>query len=936
MKKFLLEKKAFALISVAIILPFIFALCAIAYDLSLTLKNHSRLQDALREASFLSASKQESIEEKVRLLAGEYIGSDKTISNIQMKNIDGITKVTADITNNGFFNKFVAQNDITISQKGVYGMQASDKISDTDYIFAISFGKSGAENSTLFNSTLKNLCNDTNRNLIKNGACNPPLGKVEIIDATQTMIANIIKTAKEFDTQNKQYFGFIPYANAVMVKGKDLDETTLVDKIDGLTKSEYENAYYYIDPMDIYVPSEFKKVDYFSRFYPKSILNYASSKLEILVLNRLKALNIDTTIFTNEFAGDFLLRKFALDLNNERLQNYSSKDIEDAIKAFDLGYDNQKPGLNEGEFKKDATRIKNTIDNAFNESESIVFRLYNPKVDKLLIKGSNSDIIQTAKRMQIAEREYQSYLEALAIAKNALNNPIADDDTSESSDDSSQDDFDMEYYLKIATIYDFYNYNYDSESSLYGEAEFEDNSDEFYEYTDLVDNCKNSINNYNNNMKRDRVDRAQRNLKEAKDNCPLFVEKAKKLLNEHPNVSMPKLYETKEKYIEDLKILQSNIANKSYEDLNDAINKALNGDDSKIYEASYSAKDKNVSDNGLFIIAPTYKGEKIKEKPKITISTILTKKIEVLNKEIKKLQAEFSKLDEFRFRYCEDPKNAEKEPTYCDLSKEPLKSKFENRNKAKRELETKKQELDILKNTGKFLNGSDILIAELNNELIAKLEGFANEAYQRYKDSESELNSNFDFKGKALGNSYTAFLLGGTTQQTIANAMKFSEIKPLKIKSLDDIKTINILNEIPFNIDRGSYNVVTPLNKDFASVGLIRAALMATKTKSTNPNVKILVFSSAASDNDYALFNAGLCQRIKNGIKQKTGKNAEIYAITLGLSKDETKLVNESKYKEIWSQCTNNVLIANSVEELMLKINLSIFNSPYGKITYKE
>lgn len=910
--KFILEKRAFALISVALILPFIFGLCAIAYDLSITLKNHSRLQDALREASFLSASSEEDLESRVKTLASEYLGSDKNVSNIQIKQIDGITKVTADITNNGIFNKFISADDESISTKGIYGMQPSSKISDTDYIFAISFGKSGAENSTLLNSTLKNLCNEDNKKLIKYGACNPPLGKKEIIDVTQTMVANIIKTAKEYDSENKQYFGFVPYSNVVMVKGKDLYEKTMVDKSDGLTKSEYENAYYYIDPMDIYVPSEFKKVDFFSRFYPKNILNHANSKLDILVLNRLKALNIDTTIFTNEFSGDFLLRKFALDLNNERLQNYSKKDIEDAIKTFDLGYDNQKPGLNEGEFKKDKTRIENTINNAFSENESMIFRLYNPKVDRLLIKGSNTEIIQTAKVMQKVEKEYESYLEALNIAKNALNNSAGDN--------SSNNDFDTDYALNLYSVY-YDKYIIGEDYSYYGYDEINDcgiDGDEMmYAFVD-----------YEFAIRSNDLNEAKNKFNEAMN----YVKQAEQC----STISIPKLFNSRDDFIAEVQRIYDFIYDyweDDYEDYFNALEDALFYDDeSNLFLESKKIKDKFKSVTEFkHIMVPTYP----KDAPKVTISTVLTEKIQELSKEVKKLQADFNRIDTFQFRYCEDPKNAEKEPKFCDFSKEPLKSKFEKRNILKRDLDSKKAELDRLNNTSKFLNGSSILSAELNYELIAKLEGLMNEAFRKYKDAESNLNANFDFKGKALGNSYMAFLLGGVTQQTIANAMKFIEIKPLKIQTPSDIKEIDILNEIPFKIDRGSYDVVTPLNKDFASVGLIRAALMATKSKSNNPNVKILVFSSAASDNDEALFKAGLCQRLKNGIKQITGKNAEIYAITLGLSKDEMKLVNESKYKQVWSQCTNNILIGESAEELMSKINGAVFKSAFGDITYK-
>lgn len=922
--KFILEKRAFALVSVALILPFIFGLCVIAYDLSITLKNHSRLQDALREASFLSATNEENLEDRVKILVSEYLGSDKNVSNIQIKQIDGITKVTADITNNGIFNKFISVDDESISTKGIYGMQPSSKISDTDYIFAISFGKSGAENSTLLNSTLKNLCNEDNKKLIKYGACNPPLGKKEIIDVTQTMIANIIKTAKEYDSENKQYFGFVPYSNVVMVKGKDLYEKTIVDIGDGLTKSEYENAYYYIDPMDIYVPSEFKKVDFFSRYYPKNILNHANSKLDILVLNRLKALNIDTTIFTNEFSGDFLLRKFALDLNNERLQNYSKKDIEDAIKTFDLGYDNQKPGLNEGEFKKDKTRIENTINNAFSENESMIFRLYNPKVDRLLIKGSNTEIIQIAKAMQKAEKEYQSYLEALAIVKNVLNSSVGDG--------SFNNDFDTDYALNLYNVY-YNKYIIGEDGSYYGYDEINDcriNGDEMmYAFEDY----ESAIRNNNLSEAKNKFSEAMNYIKQA-EQCS--------------STSIPKLYETKEEFEKDLLNLHNYIEGEDYQGYYDMVD--LKGDDegyadwdlinNALYDKDYSLitklltkyknKYKTISYFKI-IIAPTYP----KEAPKITISTVLVEKIQELSKEVKKLQADFNRIDTFQFRYCEDSKNIEKEPKFCDFSKEPLKSKFDKRNILKRDLDDKQTELDRLNNTSRFLNGSSILSDELNYELITKLEGMMNEAFRKYKNAESDLNANFDFKGKALGNSYMAFLLGGVTQQTIANAMKFVEIKPLKIQTPSDIKEINILNEIPFKIDRGSYDVVTPLNKDFASVGLIRAALMATKSKSNNPNVKILVFSSAASDNDEALFKAGLCQRLKNGIKQITGKNAEIYAITLGLSKDEMKLVNESKYKQVWSQCTNNILIGESVEDLINIIYQNIFNTPFGNITYK-
>ncbi|WP_267524176.1 TadE/TadG family type IV pilus assembly protein [Campylobacter sp. MG1] len=913
MTKFILEKQGFALISVAIILPFIFALCVIAYDLSMTLKNHSRLQDALREASFLSATNEENLEDRVKILVSEYLGSDKNVSNIQIKQIDGITKVTADITNNGIFNKFISADDISISTKGIYGMQPSSKISDTDYIFAISFGKSGAENSTLLNSTLKNLCNEDNKKLIKYGVCNPPLGKAEIIDATQTMIANIIKTAKEYDSQNKQYFGFVPYSNVVMVNGKDLDEKTIVDRNDGLTKSEYENAYYYIDPMDIYVPNEFKKVDLFSRFYPKSILNHANSKFETLVLNRLKALDIDTKIFTNEFAGDFLLRKFALDLNNERLQNYSKKDIEDAIKTFDLGYDNQKPGLNEGEFKKDKTRIENTINNAFDENESMILRLYNHKVDKLLINATNDEIIQIARIMQIEEGKYQSYLEALSIAKNILTNNV-------NVDNNSKDDFNKVYALKI---YDIYYNKY-----------IKGDDDEWDGYTELENCGKVDINgytlfeDYNDNITNNELDK-------AKDNFIKAIDYIKQSLKECSNLSMPKLYDTKKDFINDVKRIYEYIADNwedEYEDYYYALEDAIDGKEGKVFEESKKAKI-NFANIEEFktIIAPTYP----EEAPKLTIGGILPEKIKELTKEVRELQRKFNSLDIFPYKFCDDPRSAAENPETCDFSQEPKKSHAKQRNDVRKELSIKMHELENLKNTNNFLRGSDILRVELNNELIAKLESLKNEAFRKYKDAESDLNANFDFKGKALGNSYMAFLLGGVTQQTIANAMKFVEIKPLKIQTLSDIKEIDILNEIPFKIDKGFYDVATPLNKDYASVGLIRASLMATKSKSNNPNVKILVFSSAASDNDYALFKAGLCQRLKNGIKQITGKNAEIYAITLGLSKDEGRIINESKYKEVWSQCTNNILIGNTVDELMYEINSSVFNNPYGNIIYK-
>lgn len=856
---FFKDNRGFAIVATAIILPFIFGLCAVSFDLSIALKNQSRLHDALREAVFITSIKDDDeMVSKIEKLSKTYLNDDdKKIDNIEItKKRDNneenqrasFIKISADIENNGIFTKFV--NNIEKKSSNSYAkIELKKDLGYTDFIFAMAFTGSANDKTGLIDK--ERLCKER---LIDNGICNPPTGEGQIIDAVQTIVANIIKMAKTFDKENNQNFGFIPYSAGVQVKGKNLSDDLLdrIDTKDGLDKSERDEATYVIWPLELFSPLNFKNLDIYSRFYPLEILQAGNSVLREKVITKMRALGLDTFAITHNDISEFVFERFKL--KPENLSDYEDSDFNDAQEFINTSIENQAVG-DPDSYNKDNKRVQITLDNIFNDKRSVVYRLYNPNVDVLKMKTSQADIVRLSQQFNTANSQYQNTLADLTILDNA-EKKVGEIDLKLYEQEyrnrsiNFYDDLYKEIYI------DFITGGGPNDGTWFGWYRLEsaigtDGADEFqFAFEDLKS--------------------ASGREKKSKE-----YKKIAELYKKYP----------------------------------DAVTKA-----------------------NIPILKPEPKIDANTPVPPPSLNYIVNVMLKDKEKEYRQRKTEYENLNSNGVIGLCTNTYSPPSPRIYELYCKPNKQLIENFSTVKKEYEKVQEEYNSLSIIVKKLSGeASITIAQQR----AKLLNLKSELFKEVQRIKSSLDQSFEIKGKALCNSAMAFVAGAACQTKSAGALNFFEINPIKIKDIKDIKDIKPINEQPFDIQRGIYQTAVGPEHDYASIGLIRSALMLSRNKKANSNAKILLFTSSVNKSvDENLFKAGLCQKIINDLKSKHDINAEIYAITLGLPKDDNRIVSLNKYKKLWSQCTPNIITADNLNDMIDQIQKDVFKGTLGKITY--
>lgn len=851
--KFIKDQNAFIVIAGALFLPFVFGLCAIAFDLGLGLNHQARLSDLLIESSLMSSSTledEDSIKEKVKILGKSYLPNQK-LQNIQIIDPETPqspkeeiqTSVYATLEYRGIFGKFIdekQEHHNIISYAKYEGLEG--ELAYSDYVFSIAFTGSATQDSSLLSHTAQKLCS-SNENLISKGFCNPPLGEAKAIDAVQSIIAYTISLAKSFDKDNSQYFGFVPYGGGSQVKGKDLGEEVNIDVNDGLSKEERNKMTYVIWPIQIFSPPSFKNYDIYSRFYPKEVLDQSNSLLREKVIKRLEELKVDTSLFTHIDLSQYILQKFELKEDNPLLKQHSLSDFNEAKEALNLIFENQAVGEENG-LVNSSENVAQTIENIFNPRASVTYRLYNKEIDTIVLNTSKDELIEAAKHIQSAQASLNSILADINILRK-LKEKISSGEISSGGGGGGLPSFKNTNEIKDY-LWDLLDNDPDSFEKI-----------EQYCFDGEYNDCDNRIDQLEGEGKTVGEIVKELHLDELAGGggTPNIGD----ILDKNQEIFLPP----------DFKKLKSKIQ-------------------------SLKSEIRNLKDDGIYKLC--------------------------------------SDINSFTESYVIELCNTSFKPTFDDIV-----DKIQQKQKELQEVEPKYLEALAHK------EALDRLISQSLNEsspdaLLAKRETEKSMLEQQVKSYENTLENGVTIKGKALCNSFATFINGAACQTKSAGGLKFHEIPLKTIKNNEEIKDIGLLNEDPFEIDIRFKTYITGVGQehDYASIGLIRSALMLSKSQTQNPNAKIIVFSTTANQNDEALFKAGLCQAIKEGIKTRTGANVEIYAVALGLPTDEQREVNQEKYKKIWSSCTSeeNILLGDNIDSLLEKISKGIFKGGGGKITF--
>lgn len=199
-----------------------------------------------------------------------------------------------------------------------------------------------------------------------------------------------------------------------------------------------------------------------------------------------------------------------------------------------------------------------------------------------------------------------------------------------------------------------------------------------------------------------------------------------------------------------------------------------------------------------------------------------------------------------------------------------------------------------------------------------------------------------ELKGKPLCNAYVFNSPGGACQTTLANQLKFHEKFLAPIRHESEIRNIKSLNEVPFEMERGTYKVTVGSEQNRPVYALIRAANMLAKSRSGNTKQKIIIFTDSEANTeeylkqDREFFQAGLCDSIRNGLKSKLGVDVEIYPISLNLNSQNGNGAQAIEaFKRNWELCTpkENIFSGDEVDKIMKLAKEKILKDSFGKFS---
>lgn len=419
MRKFLNDERGFVTVAMALLLPVIFAVCGLAFDLGRAMKNQALMHDALREGSFLLNASEtadpKTFVEKIQNLTEIYNPgakiSDIHAQKVRQKSSDSAGEasffvVSAKLANNGVFTNFLNAGDSGSLTPDVAKFENATDLAYTDFVFAMAFTDSAASPSSLNEAARKILCDAPK--IIKYGVCNSGIGsgKAAGIDASQTVVAHLISLAKNYDRGNHQNFGFVPFSNSSQVLGKNLTPEARVDTEDGSTRAERDSAKYAVHPIDFFL---FGDMDHYGRFYEKEGLaqNFESTLYYSMKRSGAQKNVLDLFIGSDKTVRDFVFDRYTLsDHNNFTAHLRGRHDAESALNEI---YQKNSPiGLLEGNF-----RIQTTLENIFSEAKQTVYRLYDPKIDEIKIIGDVNGIKNKSKQYQKILGEYLTLVSQL-------------------------------------------------------------------------------------------------------------------------------------------------------------------------------------------------------------------------------------------------------------------------------------------------------------------------------------------------------------------------------------------------------------------------------------------------------------------------------------------------------------------------------------------
>ncbi|PAF45746.1 TadE/TadG family type IV pilus assembly protein [Helicobacter sp. 11S02629-2] len=293
---FIKDENGVIAVTTAILLPLLFGLMAVGFDLSIDLSKQQRLNDALKEASLVaSATKDEALITKAtQKLVSLYVGKDTNLGDIKIEygkqaldpnDLSEIQKaasktsggdvslnpnlfgtyavVSASMKQQGFLSQFIDKSFSTGTK-----LAASSKIEKVDngaigdYVIIMDYSNAGNKSQVDFDAkTYKLLC-EADANLIPVGLCNPPTGVAKYIDAQQTIAASLINTVMGLDELHKSQFAVVPWIVHSQILGRDLPQDVLV----GPNEDIYEDGIYLFYPQ---IQAESKRIrhwNYWSRF----------------------------------------------------------------------------------------------------------------------------------------------------------------------------------------------------------------------------------------------------------------------------------------------------------------------------------------------------------------------------------------------------------------------------------------------------------------------------------------------------------------------------------------------------------------------------------------------------------------------------------------------------------------------------------------------
>ncbi|PAF51702.1 hypothetical protein BKH43_00220 [Helicobacter sp. 13S00401-1] len=429
---FLQDEKGVIAVTTAILLPLLFGIMAVGFDLTLDLNKQQRLGDALKEASLVaSATKDEAVITKAaQALASFYVGKSANLGDIKIDYgtqssdpnelsdkqramagnksssveetptlFTSYAVVSASMTQGSFLAHMVDK-----SFSGGTKLAASSKIEKADngaigdYVIIMDYSNAGNKSQVDFeDKTYKALC-EADSNLIPVGLCSPPTGVAKYIDAQQTIAASLINTVMGVDELHKSQFAVIPWIVHSQILGRDLPHDAVV----GPQEDIYDDGIYLFFPQIVPEAKRVRHWNYWSRFTKAPTDDSVMRATIKNVVAAKKKLGAPDVALSEEFVKEPGLMSL---LDVPPVEKVPPQVVGEYGKAFafvnNIASFGLAPTLGSYENRSSIDREK-IVESIFEFKEFPLVRMYDPRYDQILQIEGLEESKKTAHNPQLA------------------------------------------------------------------------------------------------------------------------------------------------------------------------------------------------------------------------------------------------------------------------------------------------------------------------------------------------------------------------------------------------------------------------------------------------------------------------------------------------------------------------------------------------------